>query len=366
MQVVLFNNRQDYIAQLAPVQPQIGLTSGIYMHEQHVAYFFAGDKSVYPTWYHEATHQLFQESLTGAAEQPGESRNFWAVEGAALYMESLAEHSGYWTAGGCESNRLQFARYRARSGSFLMPSERLLALGRQTMQQAPEIQPIYAQSAGLAHCLIDGNGGRHREAFVDLLRLIYAGQDQADSLAKLSGQQLAALDADYLKFLDVTDADLAGIPDPARLKNLSLMKTAVTDNGLARLTGCKNLEWLDLSGTAASDAGLAAFASAANLNKLFLDGSRVTAASLPLIGGFKRLEQLDLTKLPLDDASLAPLAGLKNLNTLYLSNTPLTDNCLTHLRGLKQLETLDTAETKITPAALKHLQTTCPKLKLAP
>jgi len=364
MQVVLFENRQEYIAQLAPAQPQARLTLGTYMHKQHIAYFFAGDKSVYPTWYHEATHQLFQESLDSAVEEPGGERNFWAVEGAALYMESLAEHGGFWTAGGCESDRLQYARYRARSGNFLLPSQRMAAMGREAIQQDRDIQPLYAQSAGWAHFLIDGQSGKHREAFVDLLRTIYAGSDQSDSLAKLTGQPLAALDGAYLPFLDVTDVDLTGIPDPSRMKNLSLMKTAITDKGLARLTACKDLEWLDLSATAAGDDGLKPFALAANLKQLFLDGSRVTAASLPLIGNFKGLKELDLSKLPLDDASLTPLAGLKDLDTLYLTNTPLTDACLAHLRGLKQLKTLDTQGTQITPAGLKRLQTSLPKLKL--
>ena len=364
MQVVLFKNRQEYIAQLAPVQPQARLTLGTYMHKQHIAYFFAGDKSVYPTWYHEATHQLFQESIAAAVDEPGSERNFWAVEGAALYMESLAEHEGYWTAGGCESDRLQYARYRARSGNFLLPGQRLAALGLAAMQNDPNIQPLYAQSAGWAHFLIDGQDGKHREAFVDLLRAIYAGSDQFDSLAKLTGQPLAALDEAYLPFLNVTDDDLAGIPDPARMKNLSLMKTAITDNGLTRLTACKDLVWLDLSGSTAGDRGLKALAANTNLKQLFLDGSRVTSASLPLIGNFKGLKELDLSKLPLDDASLALLAGLKNLDTLYLSNTPLTDACLAHLRGFKQLETLDTDGTQITPASLKRLQTGLPKLKL--
>ena len=365
MQVVLFKNRQEYTAKLSQVERLAAATLGYYSSESKVAYFFAGDTSVYPTWYHEAAHQLFQESVPGAVALPGADRNFWALEGAALYMESLARHDGCWTAGGCEADRLQLARYRALSGDFLVPMQRLSAMGRAALQQDADLRKLYSQSAGLAHFLIDGAEGRHREAFVDLLAVIYRGEDLPDYLAKATAEPLAALDEQYLKFLNVTDADLAGIPDPSRLKNLSLGRTAITDAGLANMAGCKELLFLDLSATAASDAGLAHFAAASKLDQLFLEGSKVTAASLPLIGGFKQLTQLDLAQLPLTDESLAPLAGLKNLQRLYLHGTPLSDASLVHLRGLKQLETLDTAGTKITPEGRKRLQTALPKLKLA-
>ena len=43
----------------------------MYDDKQRIAYFFAGDKSVYPTWFHEATHQLFQESFRARAISRG-------------------------------------------------------------------------------------------------------------------------------------------------------------------------------------------------------------------------------------------------------------------------------------------------------
>lgn len=363
MQVVLFKNRQEYTEQLLPSVPQAAATLGIYQDRVRTAFFFGGDQSVYPTWYHEAAHQLFQESVPQTANEPGLARNFWAVEGAALYLESLAQHDGYWTAGGCEADRLQLARYRGLSGDFRLPSQRLAALSREAIQKDPDIRKIYAQSAGLAQFLIDGADGKYRDAFIDLLTAIYRDLDTPDSLATLTGQPFAALDEQYLKFLNVTDADVAGIASPAKLKNLCLGRTAVTDAGLARLTGCENLQWLDLTATAASDAGLRRFADAKNIKQLFLEGTQVTAASLPLIAGFKQLQELDVARLPLADNALAPLASLKNLKSLYLSGTPLTDGCLVHLRGLKQLELLDTEGTQITPAGINRLKASLPKLK---
>ena len=364
MQAVVFKTRQEYAAHVAGAHPKAATTLGLYDDKQRVAYFYGGDKSVYPTWYHEATHQLFQEAIAGTQNEPGQERNFWALEGTALYMESLAQHAGYWTVGGCEADRLQFARYRVLSGDLALPLARLSALSRDEIQKSDEIGRIYTQAAGLAHFLIDGEGGMYREASIDLLTAIYRGEDAANTLAKATGQPPETLDEQYRKFLNVTDDDLAGIPDPTRMRNLSLCRTSVSGKGLARFTGSKGLQWLDLSFTAATDEGLKPFAANAGLKQLFLEGTKVTDASLPLIGGFKQLESLDLSRLPVTDNGLAAVVGLRNLKTLFLTGCQVSDACLPHLRGLKQLEMLDAEGSWITPDGIKKLRTTLPKLKL--
>lgn len=366
MQVVLFKNRQDYISKLMPAEPLVAATKGFYDYSNRVAYFFAGDTSVYPTWYHEATHQLFMEAREGATAEPGGERNFWAVEGAALYMESLATANGCWTAGGCEADRLQLTRYRALSGDFSIPLERLSALGREALQNSPDLKPLYGYSAGLAHFFIDGHGGKYREAFVDLLTAIYRGEDAADSLTKATGQPLATLDQQFREFLNVTDADLAGVTNPENIRNLSLGRTSVTDQGLSHLAGCKNLQWLDLTTTATTAEGLKHFAAASGLKQLFLEGTKIADASLPLIAAFKQLEELDLANLAITDDGLTAIANMRTLKVLYLAGSPITDAGLVHLRNLKQLQQLETDRTKITPDGLKKLRAALPKLKSLP
>jgi hypothetical protein len=363
MNVVLFKDRPQYAAYVAAAHPKAATTLGIYVDKLKTTFFYGGDTSVYPIWYHEAAHQLFLEGVPDAVNEPGEGRNFWALEGAALYLESLANHGGYWTAGGCEANRLQFARYRVLSGDLDLSLVRLAAMSRADIQNSDDIGRLYTQAAGYAHFLLDGAGGKYREAFVDLLSASYRGTDTAETLAKAAGQPLAALDEQYRQFLIVTDEDLASIPDVTRLRNLSLCRGQITDQGLANLAGCKYLEWLDLSLTPATDQGLAHFAAASGLKQLFLEGSKCTAASLPLIGRYKRLEQLDLSRLPITDASLASVAPLRNLKQLYLTGCPITDAALPYLRGLKQLEQLETSQTQITPDALSRLRAALPKLK---
>jgi len=338
MQVVLFQSQKEYAAYVASAHPKAATTLGLYNDKEHISYFFGGDKSVYPTWYHEATHQLFQEAVPGVRDQPGQQRCFWALEGAALYMESLANRGTFWTAGGCESDRLQFARYRTLSGDEL-PLARLTALSRDDIQNSDDIGRIYTQAAGLAHFFIDGENDKYCEGFTDLLIAIYRGEDTADSLEKLTEQPLNRLDEQYREFLNVTDNDLAGVPDPTSVRNLSLCRARITDKGLSRFAGTKNLKWLDLSFTGATDDGLKNFAANRNLKQLFLEGTQITAASLPLIGTFTLLEELDLSRLAIGDNDLA------------------------HLRSLKRLEEFNTDNTQITADGLKKLRTALPKLK---
>jgi Leucine Rich repeat len=363
MQVVLFKTQQEYVTHVANNHPKAATTLGLYDDKQRVAYFFGGNKSVYPTWYHEGTHQLFQEAVQGTRDEPGQGRDFWALEGVALYMESLAEHAGYWTVGGWEADRMQFARYRVLSGDLKLPLAQISGLSREQIQKSEDIGRIYTQAAGLGHFFIDGEEGKYRAALVDLLAASYRGQETAGLLERATGQSLAKLDEQYRAFLNVTDDDLAGTPTPERMKNLSLCRTSVTEQGLARLAGCKNLIWLDLSLTAAGDEGLKSFAANTGLKQLFLEGTKVTAASLPLIANFKQLKQLDLSGLPIGDDDLKALAAARSLETLYLTGCPITDAGLEHLRGLKQLEDLDTGGTQVTAEGRKKLRVAIPKLK---
>ncbi len=364
MNVILAKNRAEYVAHLAASVPQIEQTVGIYLNKRHASFFYAGDTSVYPTWYHEATHQLFQESGHESIDQPGERQSFWAVEAAALYMESLTQHDGYWTAGGCEADRLQFARYRTLSGDAL-PLSRLVPMSREQVQTSPDISKLYSHAAGLAHFLIDGQNGKHREAFVDLLTAVYRGEDTAETLDKATGATLEQLGQQYREFLNVSDADLAAIPRPERLKNLSLGGTAATEKGLASLATCKQLAWLDLSHLPITDAGFAQLAGATKVKQLFLEGTKLTDASLPQIADAKQLEELDLSNLAITDQGLAAIASLKQLRVLYLTGSPITDAGLVHLRGLKQLETLETTGTKVTAEGRKKLEAVLSKLTTA-
>jgi len=363
MQVVLFRDREEYLATLGPSQPQIAVSLGLYVDTQKTAFFYAADPAPRSTWLHEATHQLFQE-LGKHRSGAGERQNFWIIEGAAMYMESLTEHDGYWTVGGWEAERLQPARYRALAGDFYLPLEKLVQLGREDLQGDADIRKLYTQAGGLAHFLMDGQAGAHRDATIDYLLSVYQQTDTPQSLAAATKVSLAELDKQYLAFLQVTDDDLAQTPGLEAITQLSLGRSSVTDRGLQYLKPCRKLLWLDLSQAKVTDVGLKNLAAASSLQQLFLEGTQITNASLRVVGELTDMEELDLTRLRISDDGLQHLTGLANLKTLYLTSSPITDAGLVQLRSLKKLESLDLRGTKVTAEGVKALQIGRPNLKI--
>jgi hypothetical protein len=359
--VVLFRNRDEYVARLLPSQPQIGLTLGIYLDEQRAAYLYSADESVVPTWRHEIAHQLFQESEQ-TPPGVGMKSNIWAAEAAALYFESLRKCDGYYTIGGKDADRLQFARYRILRGDFVMPMDELAALGRDALQKHAEIRKLYGQSAAIAHLLLDGQQGRHAEGFVDFLGLLYAGRAGPDSLFQRLKLNSADLDAQLREYLQVTDDELRTWPSIEPCRNLSLGRTAVTDDGLMHLAGARRMEWLDLSFTPTSNQGLAVFRDATKLKQLFLEQTKITDDGLATIATFRDLEELDLSHTAISNQGLAHLSALKRLQKLYLTGCAIGDEGLAHLKTLKQLDSLELSETMASPAGLADLRRALPKL----
>ena len=134
--VVLFSSQQEYTEFLKDSQPRIGITKGFYDIAVRSAYFFAGEQSAHSTQLHEATHQLLQE-VQATSERLTLSQNFWAVEGIAMYMESLQRCGPAVLVGGVGANRLQFARYRRLQEKFYVPLRDLVSYGRDQLQQDP-------------------------------------------------------------------------------------------------------------------------------------------------------------------------------------------------------------------------------------
>jgi hypothetical protein len=331
MNVYLFRNRDEYIKFLEPTRPQIGKTQGLYADDQQTAVFFVADESIQATWYHEAAHQLFQE-WRNSPPGVGDKQNFWLVEGAALYVESLQNHGSHWTVGGWQADRLQIPRYRALSGDKGLPFEELVALGREGVQGHKDIGKLYSQFAARSHFLFDHADPAYHHAGNALLRKLYQHDDDIASLKKLTGASLDELDREFFQSLQVTDDDLLNTLGLSRLKNLSLGRTKVTDQGLTALSVCKDLRWLELCGLPITDEGLAHAKGSVKLTQLFLDGTKITAGSLPLITSFTELEELDLSNLTLDETTLPTLGKLRKLKILFLTGTKMSPATFARLK----------------------------------
>ena len=200
MQAVFFADRQQYVAALERLEPQIGRTLGIYWMPTQTAYFFQSDDFQPSTVVHEATHQLFAESRR-TSRLAGEQHGFWALEAVACYMESLEETETGWRLGGLDHGRAPAAVERLTLDNFYVPLEVLCSLGRVEFQAHPQLPPLYSQISGLADFFMNGQQGKYREAFVTYLQRIYTGAARPDSLARLCDADFAQLDAEYRRHL---------------------------------------------------------------------------------------------------------------------------------------------------------------------
>jgi hypothetical protein len=292
--VVLFRDREEYIAQLRGSQPQIELSEGYYATADRVAYFFAGEGSSETTWLHEGTHQIFYEAPM-TAPRVGRDFNFWVLEAVALYMESLSSADGYATVGGLDAELLQYARFRALSEDFYLPLAELVPFGRDDLQRHAEIRRLYSQAAGLAHFFLDENDAARRQAFLRYVAAVHQGRDRPETLSQATGSDCLELDRQYREFLNITDDDLAAARPPAAIAMLSLGGTSVTDAGLAHLDRYPHLTWLNLANTRVSDAGMTSVSRLKSLESLYLTGTQVSDAGLMPLHELTRLKMLDVT-----------------------------------------------------------------------
>ena len=199
MQVVYYRDRDEYVAALTRIQPQIGITSGYYLGAQRKAFFYADETRDDANLLHEATHQLFSESRR-AARTLGRDGNFWAIEGVACYMESMVDGESCALLGGRQAPRLANARRRL-DERFHVPLAQLVALGMESLQRHAQIADLYAEGSGLTFFFMHARSNAYRDPFIDYLSAIYSGRDRAATLAELTRMIYASLDAEYAEFL---------------------------------------------------------------------------------------------------------------------------------------------------------------------
>ncbi|PQO47298.1 hypothetical protein [Blastopirellula marina] len=361
--IAYFRSQQEYVDYLTPLEPQAAMTLGIYLFNKEEAYFFASDDAAaQSTWLHEATHQLFHEYRSAPADI-GVEANFWAIEGAALYMESVRMFDGYCTIGGFDASRLQFARNRYLVGGFHMPVQELTAMSRDDLQKHADIRPLYSEAAGLAHYLMDGDQAAHRTKFIDYLRSIYLRRDHARALEEMTGLTATAIDANYKQFLEVDDAMLAQLDPLGPTVDLALGRTSVTDAGMAAIGKLPQLDWLDLTGTRVTTRGVQQLQTP-QLRDLGLGGTATTDDATPTIAKLSNLGELDLSGTAITDAGLKPLSQLAKLQILRLAVTRVTDAGLAELARCAQLRALDLRRTAVTAAGVEKIKQAHPMLQV--
>jgi hypothetical protein len=199
-QVFYYRERSQYNDALRLMQPQIEMTLGIYFDTVRKTFFFAGKDQEPGTIYHEAAHQLFQESRP-VAKLVGRRQNFWVIEGIACYLESLTPHDGYFTVGGPDRGRMPIAQQHLLHEKYYVPLASLVEMGVTDVQQSAEIAKHYSQSGALCTFLMHASDGRYREPLVQYLDAVYAGRDKPQTLSELTRRRYQDLDQEYRQFL---------------------------------------------------------------------------------------------------------------------------------------------------------------------
>ena len=204
--VYYHRDRDEYTAALRRRQPRIAETLGIYFDADREAHFFAGDDQDAGTLYHEAVHQLFQESRP-AAKQVGRTRQFLDHRRRGHVFRNAHRtqrpRGGSVLHGRRIDGRPAARGARAAAGTaFTCRWPNCTRLGKTDVQQHPDIAKLYSQSAGLAAFLMDGERGRYREPLVRYLKAVYAGRDNDQSLAEATGHSYDELDAAYRRYME--------------------------------------------------------------------------------------------------------------------------------------------------------------------
>lgn len=192
--IVVYRDKADFQREQEQELGRFALESiaGFYSAKRRTCYFYSVDprtsspgqlESIVRTMYHEATHQLFAES-PGSILHYGSKGNYWIVEGAAVYMESLRRDGSVYTLGGWDDWRLRSARSAFEKGFYLSPRE-LTAITHRMWNTYPGGSELYSQSAGVFHYLLHSEEGTFRDPVLNYLRLVYRGKDTSETFPQV-------------------------------------------------------------------------------------------------------------------------------------------------------------------------------------
>ena len=364
-QVVLFGTREAYVTHVSQLDRRAPMTRGYYHAATKTAYFVGDPQRESSTWKHEATHQLCHE-LWPTNRNAGIHRDFWVIEGIALYMESLQRCRRWWTVGGIEADRLQFARFRALRENFRVPIENLLEMGRDELQSEERIGAIYSQCAGLTHFFMNDHNGVHRRKFLQYLKNVYVTPRSKRSLLQEVDMTFAEIEGGYHDFLRVNDRQLQEIDPQASILNLCFIGGDISDDGLKSLPNFDNARWIDLFATHITDDGTIGLSRASRLRQLNLENTPITDTTVERLAKSSELTILDLSRTQISDKCLPVIGTLSKLQSLWLTGTPVTDTGIRELANLSSLRHLELSGTNVSASARRQLKQALPHLKIEP
>lgn len=217
LRVLAFRARDDYLRNI-PL-PDMKRHSGFFDPATNASYFSL-DALGEPALFHEATHQLAWNHLP-KGEAAGPRPNFWVVEGLAAWFESFSLGAdGAGRIGDFETGRREnIFRFRLGRAKEMIADGEWEALPRYVLLDDDSYRddgqggrtrgwPRYSEGALLVHYLMTAEAGRHRAAFVEYLKDVYACRTRPDSFARRFGVAPAELEPRVLAFARALPIDL--------------------------------------------------------------------------------------------------------------------------------------------------------------
>ena len=369
LNVVLFPDKQQYVATLGKDNPGIAQSTGFYSDDRRTT-FLIGQPLDLPTLRHELVHQLFSEatrsglqSATGDESMPGSQRDFWLVEGIAGYFESMSvQANGTATLGGWDSPRLQFARYRVLASGDEMPIDELRRDGRLSAQSRTDLPRWYAHAIARTHQLMDGGSTDSRKWIYQKLAELY----KIDAGLELPAGTIPNSQS-LQKFLKVDDAVLQSNPPTRPLTQLCLARCNVSAAGIKSLPVSSQLQWLDLSGLPIQSSDVTRLLPRPeSLQQLNLEATKVEDQLYEWLSRAKMLREVDLSWTQTGDKVIESLTNARQLSTLWVTGSRVSDASVDTITKMRSLSNVDVQRTRVSESGLSRLQAARPKLIVNP
>lgn len=335
--ILFFKDRASYLKQLGPLVPGIEVSTGYYDGKAEISFFYDGDKMAEDTWRHELTHQLFRESGRATNQKAFENQFIWLDEGIATYVESTTKNQHlfgeFYTLGGFDSRRIQYARLRRFLENYYIPSQELSALGRVQLQQRNDLVRIYSESAGLAEFLMNSDRGALQPNLNQFLRSMYQGKVKPGRFQSALGKTFLELDEQYVDFLKIQPSEIIRFLNRPELKTeLSLPGVDLTLKDFEAMGECVQLSWLDLSGSKLPSDCFFKLEDCNQLSQLFLNGCQLEEGALNGISSLDSVSEIDLSGSSISDRDLPALTKPFQLKSLNLTRTRVTEDGIKHLK----------------------------------
>jgi hypothetical protein len=211
-QISYFATKDEYVDHLRNSVDGIEKTLGYYnppkpgRGNRATAYFFrdaGGQLPVTATLYHEVSHQLLFETA-GPNAYTKNVGNYWVFEGLGTYFETVTPQTdGSLEVGGLVGERLAEAQNSLLSRRFT-PLDQFVRLDQNGFNREERIHVNYQQAMALAVFLMQFEGTRYRDDFLDYVRDAYRGRIKSAtgrSLEDRLNQPLKAIEGQFREFL---------------------------------------------------------------------------------------------------------------------------------------------------------------------